>query len=73
MPIWQAMLAARAQEFQSILGKKPKLTREHISILSADRMFSYRRAMETLGFSPRKIDDGIREMVWEYKKSQALP
>jgi dihydroflavonol-4-reductase len=72
MPVWQAMLAARAQELQSILGKKPKLTREHISILSADRMFSYRRAMDSLGFSPRKIDDGIREMVKEYKKSNLL-
>lgn len=68
MPLWQATLAARAQELQYVLGKKPKLTQEHISILSADRMFSYRRAMESLDFSPRKIDDGIREMVWEYKK-----
>lgn len=72
MPLWQAMLAARAEEFQSILGKKPKLTREHISILSADRLFSYRRAMETLRFSPRKIDDGIHEMVREYLKSKLL-
>ncbi len=72
IPVWQAMLAARAQEFQSILGKKPKLTCEHISILSADRIFSYHKAMETLGFSPRRIDDGIREMVWEYKKSNLL-
>ena len=62
MPIWLAKLFARLEETK----KKPKLTREHISILSADRAFDYSKAQQELGFDPRPIKRGIEEMVSEY-------
>lgn len=68
MPVWAGMLLARMQE----LGGKPKLSREHISILSSDRAFDSSKAKKELGFSPRPIREGIEGLVSEYKarKSQ---
>ncbi|MCP4646895.1 MAG: NAD(P)-dependent oxidoreductase [bacterium] len=68
MPIWFAKLFARLQELKG----NPKLTREHISILSADRAFDYSKAQQDLGFDPRPIKRGIEEIVSDYiaQKSQ---
>ncbi|MBD3389810.1 NAD-dependent epimerase/dehydratase family protein [Candidatus Micrarchaeota archaeon] len=62
LPVWAGMLLARIQELRG----SPRLTREHISILSADRVFDYSKAQQELGFSPRPIKRGIEEMVSEY-------
>ncbi len=62
MPIWLAKLFARFQEMK----ENPKLTREHISILSADRAFNYSKAQQELGFDPRPIKRGIEEIVSDY-------
>ncbi|MFP3950098.1 MAG: NAD-dependent epimerase/dehydratase family protein [Candidatus Micrarchaeia archaeon] len=62
LPVLAGMLLARFQELRG----NPKLTREHISILSADRVFDYSKAQRELGFSPRPIKRGIEEMVSEY-------
>ncbi len=62
MPIWLAKLFARLEETK----KTPKLTREHISILSADRVFDYSKAQQELGFNPRPIKRGIEEIVSDY-------
>ena len=62
LPVWAGMLLARFQELKG----DPRLTREHISILSADRAFDYSKARQELGFSPRPIKRGIEEMVSAY-------
>jgi nucleoside-diphosphate-sugar epimerase len=64
-----AGLLASFQEFTYHLGgKKPLLTKEHISVLANDRVFDCSKAKKDLGFSPRPLDHGIREMVLSYKK-----
>jgi dihydroflavonol-4-reductase len=66
-----AMLAAAISEFACQFGgKRPKLTREHVSVLGYDRAFDCRKAKAELGFSPRPLEKGIREMVREYKKKR---
>ncbi len=68
-------MLAQFQEVAASFGKKPKLTREHISILSADRAFDYSKARAELSFSPRPIKRGIDEMVSGYmsQKPQNKP
>jgi len=44
------------------LGKKG-FTTEHIAILGSDRIFDCSKANEELGFQPRPLEQGIREMV----------
>jgi dihydroflavonol-4-reductase len=48
-------------------GKRPLLTTEHVEILGNDRAFDCSRARKELGFSPRPLGQGIREMVGAYK------
>jgi dihydroflavonol-4-reductase len=48
-------------------GKKPTLTREHVSVLAYDRVFDCSRARKDLGFAPRPLADGIKAMVKDYK------
>ncbi len=55
-------LFARVEELRG----NPKITREHISILAADRAFDYAKARAELGFSPRPIKRGIEELVSQY-------
>ena len=43
-------------------GKKG-FTTEHIAILGSDRVFDCIKANEELGFAPRPLEQGIREMV----------
>jgi len=64
-----AELLASFQEFTYRLGgKKPMLTKEHISVLGNDRVFDCSKARKELGFSPRSLEHGILEMVLSYKK-----
>jgi nucleoside-diphosphate-sugar epimerase len=65
-----ANLMGKIQEIGAHFGMKPKLTREHISILGGDRAFKWERAKRELGFEPRGIEEGIKEMVKEYKKER---
>ncbi len=65
---WMAMLGAKLQELGALFGKKPKFTGEHVSILGRDRAFKWERARRELGFGPRSAEDGIVEMVAEYRK-----
>jgi len=67
---WFANLLGRIQELGAFFGMKPKLTREHISILGKDRAFNWKRAKRELGFHPRWAEEGIIEVVKEYKKNE---
>ncbi|MFA6530132.1 MAG: NAD-dependent epimerase/dehydratase family protein [Candidatus Micrarchaeia archaeon] len=69
VPVEVAMAAVQVEEIKArIFGKKPKITREHVSVLSSDRIFDYSKAKGALGFRPRALARGIMEMVAEYKK-----
>jgi nucleoside-diphosphate-sugar epimerase len=48
-------------------------TREHVAVLSSDRAFDCTKAKDELGFSPRPLADGMKEMVAEYRKLKAAP
>jgi dihydroflavonol-4-reductase len=65
-----SMLASWGEFMYHMGGKRPRLTREHISILGNDRAFDCTRARKELGFSPRPLDHGIREMVLIYNRSK---
>ncbi len=65
-----ASLLAYAGEMRYRLGgKMPSLTREHIAILGYDRIFDCSRARRELGFAPRPLAQGIREMARLYRAS----
>ncbi len=42
---------------------KPLGLEEHVKVLTSDRVFDISKAMRELGFKPREIWDGIREIV----------
>ena len=66
-----AMLIASGQELLYRLGgKRPTLTKEHISILGYDRAFDCAKAEKELGFLPRSLEHGIIEMVREYRSKK---
>ncbi len=67
---WMANLLGRLQELGALIGMKPKLTREHVSILGKDRAFKWERAKRELGFHPRWAEEGIIEVVKEYKQGK---
>lgn len=72
VPLPLAMAMARIGEaiYRLTKGGKPALTTEHVSILGYDRVFDCSRAKSDLGFSPRPLADGIREMVASLAKSK---
>ncbi|MEW5996448.1 MAG: NAD-dependent epimerase/dehydratase family protein [Candidatus Micrarchaeota archaeon] len=67
MSFWMANLIGRVRELGALFGKKPKLTREHVAILGGDRAFGWERARRELGFKPRRLEEGIKEITKEYK------
>jgi len=65
-----ANLLASIQEISYKIGvkkKRPSMTKEHINVLSSDRAFDCSRAKKDLGFSPRPLEEGIREVAAEYR------
>jgi dihydroflavonol-4-reductase len=68
IPRFVALFLASASEFAYRLGgKKPPFTCEHISVLAYDRAFDCSRARKELGFSPRRLEEGIKAMAADYK------
>jgi nucleoside-diphosphate-sugar epimerase len=63
-----AMLIARGSE---MLKGKSAMGREHIAVLASDRVFDCAKAKIELGFSPRPLERGVKEMVAEYRKRTA--
>ena len=45
------------------------LTKEHLDILMHNRIFDSSKAKKELGFSPRPVKEGIKQMVDEYKNN----
>lgn len=67
-PVSFALMFAQAEEVKARIEKrKPKITREHIMILSSDREFNCRKAERELKFKPLKIEEGIKRMVLDLK------
>jgi nucleoside-diphosphate-sugar epimerase len=64
------LMAAFGEIAYRMGGKKPALTREHVAVLAYDRAFDCRRAREELGFSPRPLEEGIREMAAAYLRAR---
>ncbi len=50
------------------LGSTPVFIPEDVAVLSSDRAFNCNRARRGLGFLPKPLEEGIAEMVEEYKK-----
>jgi len=73
MPVMIADFAARFVEIDSkLFGKKAKITREHVAILSSDRCFNCNKARRELGFIPISPEDGIKDMVGAYDEAKRL-
>jgi nucleoside-diphosphate-sugar epimerase len=71
-----AMLAAAYAHFelfrsQRFGGKPPGFIPEDVAVLSSDRSFDCSKAKGELGFSPRPLEQGIREMVRGYRRRKA--
>ncbi len=61
-----AYMYASFQEFLAKIFKiKPKITKEHVKILTMNRIFSYSRAKKDLNFTPKPLKEGIKEIVKE--------
>jgi nucleoside-diphosphate-sugar epimerase len=71
VPLALAMFMAAAREavYRMIRKNKPGITTEHVSILGYDRAFDCSRAKSDLGFSPRPLADGIRQVIADIKTS----
>ncbi len=64
VPLDFALMFAQFEQSKAMLSKtKPKVTTEHILILASDRVFNSDKAKKSLGFNPRPLKDGIKEMV----------
>ncbi len=64
-----AILLAAFGEIGYRLGMgRPSLTREHVAVLAYDREFDCSRARRELGFAPRPLEEGIKQMVKGYLK-----
>jgi farnesol dehydrogenase len=71
------ILAMAAAQFNlmksSFLGGRPKFIPEDVAVLSSDRVFDCTKAKSELGFSPRPISEGIKEMVRLMGKENEKP
>lgn len=67
-PLALALIAAGVSSaFERLAGRKPKITPEHVSVLGYDRAFDCSKARKELGFAPRPLEQGIKEMVGQMK------
>ena len=64
-----ALLLASLGELGYHFGKRPSLTKEHVGVLAYDRSFDCSKAKKELGFVPRSLEKGIKEMVLNYKRT----
>lgn len=72
IPAFVATAIAQVELFRFIHfgGSPPRFIPEDIAVLSSDRPFDCSKAKKELGFSPRPLEQGIREMVRQYIKRE---
>jgi dihydroflavonol-4-reductase len=64
IPLNAALMFVKFEESKSfMLKQKPKMTTEHVLVLASDRVFDCSKAKKFLRFRPRKLEDGIREII----------
>jgi nucleoside-diphosphate-sugar epimerase len=70
LPRWSAMLAAMGFEALGRLsGRKPPLSRTGVAFFSEDRLFSWQRAHEELGYTPKyDLATGVARVVAWYRQ-----
>ncbi|VVC02865.1 GDP-L-fucose synthase [Candidatus Bilamarchaeum dharawalense] len=56
-------MAGLGEFWYKLTGKRPSLSKEHISVLAYDRVFDCSKAKKELGFKPRTLKKGIEEIV----------
>jgi nucleoside-diphosphate-sugar epimerase len=71
MPVTVAKVIARIELLRLVyLSHKIGFIPEDISVLSSHRAFNCGKAKKQLGFRPRSVSDGVREMVSYYMKKR---
>ena len=67
IPVSLALFLAQVEEYRaSLMRSPPSITKEYVRILSSDRAFDYSKAWNELGFFPRPLAKGIKEMAEHY-------
>lgn len=62
------MLIATINEiWYKLTGKTPSLSKEHIGVLLYDRVFDCSKAEKELGFKPKLLENGIKEIINELR------
>ncbi|MFH1260520.1 MAG: NAD(P)-dependent oxidoreductase [Candidatus Micrarchaeota archaeon] len=68
IPVSIAKLFAHFELFRtSNFGGIPKFIPEDIAVLSSDRNFDCKKAKKELGFEPKKLENGIKEMCGMFR------
>ena len=72
IPVIVAKVIARFELLRMrYLGMKPYFIPEDVSVLSSHRAFDCRKAKRQIGFKPRPLKQGIKEMVMYYRKRKS--
>lgn len=74
IPVIVAKVIARFELLRmTYLGMKPYFIPEDVSVLSSHRAFDCRKAKRQLGFRPRPLRRGIKDMIAYYMKRKSAP
>jgi nucleoside-diphosphate-sugar epimerase len=70
VPLWAASTGAACLEMTGrLLGKTPPLSRTGVNFFSADRVFSWQKAHQDLGYTPsRELATGVSDTVAWYRQ-----
>jgi nucleoside-diphosphate-sugar epimerase len=70
VPLWAASTGAACLEMTGrLLGKTPPLSRTGVNFFSADRVFSWQKAHQDLGYTPsRELATGVADTVAWYRQ-----
>lgn len=59
-----ALMLVKVEEGRAfMLRQKPKMTSEHILVLASDRIFDCSKAKKFLKFKPRKLEEGVLQII----------
>ena len=70
LPRWPVIIAAQAMErLAHATGRKPALSRTAAAFFSEDRLFSWQKAHEALGYTPQwDLDTGVTRTIGWYRE-----